>query len=104
MSAADEARAEAERRWTTDGPLNRAFRGVFVAGAEWQESRKGEVTDEMVERAARNINLNGWTCYGGTDEPGRYDECEDCRRVCNELARDVLEAALGGHTKGEDET
>lgn len=38
---------------------------------------------------ARAVNQAGWTCEGGSDEPGQYDECEDCKRVCDTFA-DVL--------------
>lgn len=51
------------------------------------------VTEEMVEAGARALNAEGWTCYQGADEPGNYDDCEDCRRVCAGPARAVLVAA-----------
>lgn len=48
---------------------------------------------EQIETAARALNHAGWTCCGGFGcEPGIYDECEDCRRVCNETARAVIAA------------
>ena len=57
-----------------------------------------EPTDAEVEAAARALNAEGWTCYQGRDEPGNYDECEDCRRVCAGPARTVLAAAREART------
>jgi len=57
------------------------------------DHRTREVTAEMVERAAKAINIEGWT-YLGAHEPGEY--CDDCRKVCLPLARAALTAALGG--------
>lgn len=51
------------------------------------------ITDEMVERAGKALNARGWT-YMGVHEPPCW--CEDCKRVCTEDARRILEAALGG--------
>lgn len=50
--------------------------------------------EKAVERAARAINDGGYTCAEGGDSPGRYDECPDCKRVCDDLARSALAAAL----------
>lgn len=52
-----------------------------------------EPSVERVKAAARTLNLNGWTCDGGSDEPGNYDECEDCQRCCDALARAALRSA-----------
>lgn len=45
-----------------------------------------------VERAARALNVEGWTCYGGAHEPEHYDDCDECHRVCNQAARAALDA------------
>lgn len=50
------------------------------------------ITDEMVERAGKELNARGWT-YRGIHEPPCW--CEDCKQVCTEDARRILEAALG---------
>lgn len=65
----------------------------LLAGPVDGDAREALVGDDAVERAARALNLAGWTCEGGGDEPGRYDECEDCRRVTRPLARAALKAA-----------
>lgn len=52
-----------------------------------------EPSEAAVRAAARTLNLNGWTCDGGSDEPGNYDECEDCQRCCDALARAALRSA-----------
>lgn len=52
-----------------------------------------EPTDAEVRALGRGLNEAGWTCHEGGDNPGFYDECEDCRRVCDDLARAALSAA-----------
>lgn len=49
----------------------------------------------QLERAARELNSFGWTCHGGTHEPGDYDSCEDCQTVCIEVARAAFHAMSG---------
>ncbi|WJZ27849.1 hypothetical protein MOMMJLID_CDS0041 [Arthrobacter phage 1191A] len=49
---------------------------------------------DAVTAVARALNEAGWTCYEGGMEPGKYDGCEDCQEVCNELARKALAAYL----------
>lgn len=49
--------------------------------------------DPRIEAAAKALNTAGWTCYEGSDEPGQYDECEDCKRYCDTMARAALAAA-----------
>ena len=66
---------------------------AFLDGARWQ--REALLSDESVERAARALNAEGWTC-DSIDEPGRYDDCAACRRVCDLMARVALTAAIGG--------
>lgn len=55
--------------------------------------KRGAPSNEQIERAARVLNEQGWTCSEGNDEPGRYDACSDCKRVCDEVARVMLTAA-----------
>ena len=50
------------------------------------------VTDEMVERAGKELNARGWALMNAHKPPCW---CEDCKRVCTEDARRILEAALG---------
>ena len=50
---------------------------------------------EAVERAARALNADGWTCTDGAHEPGEYDDCHYCRVVCLGIARTALTAAIG---------
>lgn len=50
------------------------------------------MNQELIETAARALNHAGWTCFEGSDLPGNYDECEDCRRVCDDQARAVIAA------------
>jgi hypothetical protein len=48
MSEKDEARAEAERRYPKKSFVYESHvQKSFVAGAEWQASRKADVTDEQ---------------------------------------------------------
>ncbi|UOE45500.1 hypothetical protein [Agromyces larvae] len=97
-----EARAEAERRHAAGElyALEKSRLTTFVEGAEWQASRP--VTDAEVEAAARALNVEGWTCNGGEDEPGNYDSCPDCKRVCDPLARVALEAARTTRQEAND--
>lgn len=108
MSVADEARAEAERCWPTmdDPEMERRaerLRIGFIVGAEWQASRKVEVTDEyrraLIELAAHaSIDAKypniGWRHISG-------DAREFWLRQ-GSAAVDAILAALGGHTKGEN--
>lgn len=50
-------------------------------------------TDPRIEAAARALNTGGWTCQEGSDEPGNYDNCADCKRYCDEHATAALAAA-----------
>lgn len=52
-------------------------------------------TDEAVERVGRALNREGWTCYEGSHEPGQYDTCDDCKRVCDDHARAAITALVG---------
>lgn len=54
-----------------------------------------EVTEDKVEKGGVAANDVGWTCYGGVHEPGSYHECPECKKVSDQLARCVLNAALG---------
>lgn len=104
------AREEAERRYPYPAPgpfsavrsdLNAARQAAFLSGAEWQASQCGkcdtntdasnksqpvEVTDEMIHRGVKAIDvlLNDHD-YESGDMP-----------TSEELARGVLQAALGG--------
>lgn len=49
------------------------------------------ITDEMVERAGKALNARGWALMNAHKPPCW---CEDCKRVCAEDARRILEAAL----------
>lgn len=49
--------------------------------------------DPRIEAAARALNIGGWTCQEGSDEPGNYDNCADCKRYCDEQATAALAAA-----------
>lgn len=44
------------------------------------------------EDMARILNNAGWTCGGGTHEPGNYDICDDCRETCLDVADVVIRA------------
>ena len=72
-----------------------ARHATAAEAVEWERARHVpvEVTDDMVERAAKAINHEGWA-YLGAHEPGEY--CADCRRVALPIARAALSAALGG--------
>lgn len=54
------------------------------------------ITDEMVERAGKALSARGWALMNAHKPPCW---CEDCKRVCTEDARRVLEAALGDQTQ-----
>jgi len=90
--AAQAAFREAERRYGTRGgvPLNpgairRARRIAFEKGAAWQREQPVEITDEMVERAARAILK---------DDPAFNDVYSIADYQA--MARHALEAALNG--------
>lgn len=68
-------------------------RDAFVLGAAWQ--REQLLTDEAIERAARELNAAGWACLAGAHEPGEYDDCPYCRVTCLNMARVALTAAIG---------
>lgn len=51
--------------------------------------------EAQLERAARDLNRFGWTCHSGSHEPGSFDDCEDCRNVCMEVARSAFSAMSG---------
>jgi hypothetical protein len=40
------------------------------------------------------LNEEGFTCWGGSHEPGHYKDCERCHRVCDRVAGEALDAAL----------
>lgn len=96
------AREEAEKRYPIDvyvlpvrdeqlARANAVRRLAFITGAEWQAGQPLEITDDMVERAARRIEPGAWE--GGA----RSSAVKNVRqtRVCA-TARAALEAALGG--------
>ena len=62
--------------------------------ADLHSLRNWLTSDATVERVARALNNAGWTCDGGTHEPGLYDDCAECRQWCDEGARTALAAAL----------
>lgn len=79
-------------KYTLDD-LRSGKRDAFIAGAGWQRGQ--HLTDETVDRAARALNKDGWTCMGGWHEPGEYDECDYCREICRSMARTALTVAIG---------
>ena len=89
------ARTEGVDRYSSPGVAQYASVARFSAGALWARDYLAaeEVTDAEVEAAARAINTEGWTCDGGTHEPGNYDECTDCQHVAQGIARAALTAA-----------
>ena len=95
MTTWDElATIEAERRDRKDsGWCALHADELFRQGAAWQ--REALLSDETVERAARVLNRDGWTCMDRTHEPGHYDDCSYCRGVGLALARTALTAAIG---------
>lgn len=90
------ARTEAERRYviTPDywGPTTSERVRIFWDGSAWARDHLAtqEPTDAEVQALGRGLNEAGWTCQESGDNPGFYSECEDCRRVCDDLARDAL--------------
>ena len=56
--------------------------------------REALLSDTTITMAGRALNLEGWVCPM-VCEPGQYDECEDCERVCDHMARTALTAAIG---------
>ncbi|MGY5764959.1 hypothetical protein ACXET9_07160 [Brachybacterium sp. DNPG3] len=52
-----------------------------------------EPTDAEVKAAARALNAAGFTCSGAALDAGGYDECEECRFVCDGLTESALSAA-----------
>lgn len=94
--SAYEARAEAERRYSgrgevalTAGAIRNARREAFEQGAEWQASRKVEVSDELVAR----VREHRWYVFTG--------RCACGEHINNEahFTRHVLGSALGGKTE-----
>lgn len=91
MTAADEARAEGERRWWKGTPESKRF----AEGAEWQASRP--ITDAQVEAAAKAI----WDAepyvpeYEGDTGVAWEDAGDSQRDIWRTGARAALEAARG---------
>ena len=91
MSAAEDARVEAKRRWgaePTFGMSAQFHAGLcdgMVTGAEWQASRP--ITDAQVEAAARVL-------YGGT-EVGWRTLTNGWKTRYRDNARAALEVARG---------
>lgn len=52
-----------------------------------------EIPEAAVQAGARALNDDGWTCFGGVHEPGQYDDCDQCKRVCDRQSRAALTAA-----------
>ena len=74
--------------------LYKAAAGVETIVEQYERERVAQPpTDAEVEAAAQVLNSEGWTCHGGGHEPGNYDNCLNCRRVCQQTARAALEAA-----------
>jgi len=66
MTTTDEARAEAERRYPKRPFVAESHvQNSFVAGADWQASRKVEVTEDMRARAILAAEAH----YGSLDFP-----------------------------------
>ena len=77
------ARAEAERRYPKRPfVVESHVQNSFIAGAEWQASRKVEVTDDMMERAEQFSRYQD-------EATGRWMQPIDD-------TRGLLSAALGG--------
>lgn len=99
-----EARQEAERRWPEGGDLpdllypraamRHSMRGAFVAGAEWQAAQPVEITDVMVERAAKAIH--GVVVDLREGRPSWEKTAPILQEEYKGLARAALEAARGG--------
>lgn len=102
MSDDEKARTEALTRWPNDTVTHRDNRGVFIRGARWQRSQPVEITDEMVERAARALYADSPLALyderaglitGAKPWEWLTPEYQDARRAD---ARIALSAALGG--------
>ena len=78
------------------------YRSGFVAGAEWQASRKVEITDEVVERMARMLFAQTTEARSGFTWPinGDWDRKRDMERA-RKVLEYVLTAALGGGENAE---
>ena len=76
---------------TLEWPVTMCDAGRMMAA--WQRSQL--LRDETIERVAQVLNTVGWTCADGAHEPGQLDTCTDCRRICHELARSAISAAVG---------
>ena len=69
-----------------------------------------DLSPALLEELAKALNEAGWTCFEGAHEPGNYDSCADCRRVCNEqvaaltpiLSRALAEAWVDGFRAHHD--
>lgn len=57
MSTTDEARYEAKRRYPkrTFAGVESHMQNAFIKGAEWQASRKVDITAEMVEQVTAEV-------------------------------------------------
>lgn len=73
-----------------------ALGGADLAQALAAEARSGIYAEDQLDRAARALNDAGWTCAGGSHEPGQYDDCDDCRKCCIDVAREVLAVVSPG--------
>ncbi|ALJ19547.1 hypothetical protein [Microbacterium sp. No. 7] len=77
--------------------LYSALRDGFRTGAEWQSARPVQITDEMVERAAKALA----NVPQEADWPDRWPSDDEYRDIMRDQARDALEAALGQTNEGE---
>jgi hypothetical protein len=101
MSTTDDARAEAERRYAgrgevslSPGAIRNARREAFERGAEWQASRKVEITDELVEKGARD-QFEHYRAQRPTDH-GPYAGWDDLDSDYRAYLLAGARAALGG--------
>jgi hypothetical protein len=83
MTAA--AAVDSEEYWLVPWALD----AVLAAAQAWLDQGDVLVTDEMIERAALAMQLDGWTCDGHEPEP-----CAECDRVLPKSVRVILDAAL----------
>lgn len=71
-------------------------RHVLKQARRWARWQRDQLkSNERIDTAARALNASGWVCFDCEGEPGDYDNCAACQRVCKKVALETITALLG---------